>query len=346
MVAIRVLLVRLTTLLVAGAVVALTCSAGRSSAVAVENIQGAGSTLVAPLVAVWSNDYAAKTGTTVTYGAFGSSYGIGAISQGSVDFGASDAPLTAYQLEGGGGLVQIPWALTATVLSYQIPGVVGGLRLTPETIAGIFLGTLQYWDDPSLATLNPKLHLPHDRIVPVYRSDGSGDTYAFTSYLAKTNADWEKSIGAGTTVSFPTGQGAVGNGGVAAAIKATQGAIGYVSLAYALGNHLPTTAIRNQAGRFATPGIRGIAAAAATVTQVPAGNAISIVDPPASARIAYPISTFTYVIVPTHSSNASLLRKFIFYGLTSGQAFGAKLGFAPIPRVVLVAAEKTLIQIQ
>jgi phosphate transport system substrate-binding protein len=219
------------------------------------------------LLSAWASDFATKTGTTITYGAFGSSYGIGAISQGTVDFGASDAPLTAYQLEAGGGLVQIPWALTATVLSYQIPGVAGGLRLTPETIADIYLGTLQYWDDPSIAALNPKLHLPHDRVVPVYRSDGSGDTYAFTSYLTKTNPKWQRNIGTSTSVSFPTGQGAVGNGGVAAAIKGAPGAIGYVSLAYALGNPLPTSAIRNEAGRFATPGLRGIAAAAATVTR-------------------------------------------------------------------------------
>jgi phosphate transport system substrate-binding protein len=336
---------RRVAFLLAGAVIAVGLGAARSGAVATDNLQGAGSTLVAPLLAAWATDYA-KTGTTVTYGAFGSTYGVGAISQGTVDFGASDAPLSAYQLEGGGGLVQIPWALTATVLSYQISGVAGGLRLTPETIAGIFLGTLQYWDDPSIAALNPKLHLPHDKIVPVYRADGSGDTYAFTSYLAKTNAQWQKGIGAGTTVSFPAGQSATGNSGVAALIKATPGSIGYVSLAYALGNHLPTTAIRNAAGRFATPGLRGVAAAAATVTRVPVGNAVSIVDPPASARTAYPISTFTYVIVPTHSSNATLLRKFIFYGLTSGQAFGAKLGFAPIPRVILVAGEKTLTQVK
>jgi phosphate transport system substrate-binding protein len=326
-------------------VLGVTVRADRSSAAPADELHGAGSTLVAPLLTAWASDYAAKTGTTITYGAFGSSYGIGAISQGAVDFGASDAPLSPYQLGANGGLVQIPWALTATVLSYQIPGVAGGLRLTPETIAGIFLGTLEYWDDSSIQALNPKLHLPHDRIAPVFRSDGSGDTYAFTSYLSSTNAQWRTSIGAGTVVPFPTGQGAQGNGGIATAIKDTPGAIGYVSLAYALANRLPTTAIRNKAGRFATPGLRGIAAAAGTVAQVPPGNAISIVDPPASAPIAYPISTFSYVIVPTHAPSASLLRKFIFYGLTSGQAFGPKLGFAPIPRVVLIAAEKTLTQI-
>jgi phosphate transport system substrate-binding protein len=337
--------VRVTLLVVVVVVLGVTVRAEPSDATPADELHGAGSTLVAPLLAAWTSDYAAKTGTTVTYGAFGSSYGIGAISQGAVDFGASDAPLSGYQLEANGGLVQIPWALTATVLSYQIPGVAGGLRLTPETISAIFIGTLQYWDDPSIEALNPKLHLPHDRIVPVFRADGSGDTYAFTSYLSSTNAQWRTSIGAGTLVPFPTGQAAQGNGGVATAIKDTPGAIGYVSLAYALGNHLPTTAIRNKAGRYATPGLRGIAGAAGTVAQVPPGNAISIVDPPASAPIAYPISTFSYVIVPTHTPNASLLRKFIFYGLTSGQAFGAKLGFAPIPRIVLIAAEKTLTQI-
>jgi phosphate transport system substrate-binding protein len=334
-----------TLLVVVVVVLGVTVRADPSSASPADELHGAGSTLVAPLLAAWASDYAAKAGTTVTYGAFGSSYGIGAISQGAVDFGASDAPLSAYQLEANGGLVQIPWALTATVLSYQIPGVAGGLRLTPETIAGIFLGSLQYWDDPSIQALNPKLHLPHGRIVPVFRSDGSGDTYAFTSYLSSTNAQWRTSIGVSTSVPFPTGQAAQGNSGVATAIKDTPGAIGYVSLAYALGNHLPTTAIRNKAGRFATPGLRGIAAAAGTVAEVPPGNAISIVDPPASAPIAYPISTFSYVIVPTHTANASLLRKFIFYGLTSGQAFGPKLGFAPIPRVVLIAAEKTLTRV-
>jgi phosphate transport system substrate-binding protein len=336
---------RVALTLLAGAVIAMVVATARSNAAVSDDLQGAGSTLVAPLLGAWASDYA-KTGTTVAYSALGSTYGIGAITQGTVDFGASDAPLSSDQLAGGGGLVQIPWALTATVLCYQIQGVSGGLRLTPQTVAGIFLGTLQYWDDPSIQALNPKLHLPHQRIVPVFRSDGSGDTYAFTSYLAKTNAQWKSSIGAGTVVPFPAGQAATGNGGVAQAIQSTPGSIGYVSLAYALGNHLPTTAIRNQAGRFATPGVRGIAAAAATLTRVPAGNAISIVDPPASAPTAYPISTFTYVIVPTHSAKATLLRKFIFYGLTSGQVLGPKLGFAPIPRVVLVAAEKTLTQVK
>jgi phosphate transport system substrate-binding protein len=322
----------------------LAWGAGESPA-AGETLNGAGSTLIAPLLAAWNTDYSAKTGTSISYLATGSSAGITAITQRTVDFGASDAPLTPVQLAAASGVVQIPWALSATVLAYQIAGVTGGLRLSSSVITGIYLGTIAYWDDPSITALNPRLTLPHDPIHPFYRSDGSGDTFAVTSYLAKTSPEWATKVGAGAQVVFPVGYGAVGNNGVAAAILGTSGSIGYISVAYARANHLPMAAIQNQAGRFATPGIRAIAAAASTLKRVPPGNAISIVDPPATAPIAYPISTFTYVLVPTQSQQAAALRRFIFYALTAGQAFGAPLGFAPIPRIVLVAGEKTLAQI-
>jgi phosphate transport system substrate-binding protein len=322
----------------------LAWGAGQTPA-AGETLNGAGSTLIAPLLAAWNTDYSAKTGTSISYLATGSSAGITAIAQRTVDFGASDAPLSPVELAAANGVVQIPWALSATVLAYQIPGVTGGLRLTSSVITAIYLGTIAYWDDPSITTLNPRLTLPHDPIHPFYRSDGSGDTFAFTSYLAKTSPEWATKVGAGTQVGFPAGFGAVGNNGVATAIQGTSGSIGYISVAYARSNHLPMAAIQNRAGRFATPGIRAIAAAASTLKRVPPGNAVSIVDPPATAPIAYPISTFTYVIVPTQSPQAAALRKFIFYALTAGQAFGALLGFAPIPRIVLVAGEKTLTQI-
>jgi phosphate transport system substrate-binding protein len=298
--------------------------------------------LVAPLLAAWDTDYSAKTGTSISYVASGSTAGIASITARVVDFGASDAPLSADQFAAAKGVVQIPWALSATSLTYRISGVTGGLRLTSAAIAGIYLGTLRYWDDPAITRLNPRLTLPHDAIRPIFRAEGSGDTYALTSYLSRTSQRWRRSVGTGTLVQFPAGNGARGNSGVAAAVQATNGSIGYVSVAYALGSHLPVAAIRNRAGRFATPGIRAIAAAASTLTRVPADNGISIVDPPASARIAYPISTFTYVIVPTQTSKAVALRRFIFYGLTQGQKFGPRLDFAPIPRQVLVAGEKTL----
>jgi phosphate transport system substrate-binding protein len=267
---------------------------------------------------------------------------VAAISARVVDFGASDAPLSVDQFAAAKGVVQIPWALSATSLSYRVSGVTGGLRLDSAVIAGIYLGTLRYWDDRVIARLNPRLALPHEAIRPIFRSDGSGDTFALTSYLARTSPRWRRSVGAGTLVQFPVGTGAQGNSGVAAAVLATSGAIGYVSVAYALGNHLPVAAIRNRAGRFATPGIRGIAAAASTLKHVPPDNGISIVDPPATAPGAYPISTFTYVIVPTQTGKAAALRRFIFYGLTQGQKFGPRLVFAPIPRLVLAAGERTL----
>ena len=329
------------------AVVALAClaalvvSAGEGAGSG-ETLVGTGSTLVAPLLAAWNSDYSAKTGTSISYTASGSSAGVAAITARVVDFGASDAPLSPDQFTAAKGVVQIPWALSATSLAYNIPGVRGGLRLNSAVIAAIYLGTLHYWDDGAIAKLNTRLTLPHQAIHPVFRADGSGDTYALTSYLTTTSPRWSRSVGAGTLVPFPAGTPAKGNSGVAAAIQATDGAIGYVSVAYALGNHLPVAAIRNRAGRYATPGIRAIAAAASTLTRVPADNGVSIVDPPATAPTAYPISTFTYVIVPTHTPKAAALRRFIFYALTQGQKLGAKLVFAPIPRLVLVAGEKTL----
>jgi phosphate transport system substrate-binding protein len=324
----------------------LAASAGGVARGAGETLSGQGSSLVAPLLAAWNADYSGKTGTSIAYVPNGSSAGVAAITARIVDFGASDAPLTPDQFAAAKGVVQIPWALSATALSYNVTGVPGGLRLNPAAIAGIYLGTIQYWDAPALAKLNPKLKLPHEQVEPVFRSDGSGDTFAFTSYLTKTSPRWKAKVGSGTQVGFPTGKPAKGNSGVASAVQSTSGAIGYVSVAYALTNHLPLAAIENRAGRFATPGIRAIAAAAATVTRVPANNAVSILDPPASAPRAYPIATFTYVIVPTLTSKAAALRKFVFYGLTTGQAFGPKLGFAQIPRIVLSAGAKTLLQVK
>jgi phosphate transport system substrate-binding protein len=309
-------------------------------------LSGQGSSLVAPLLSAWNTDYSAKTGTSISYVSSGSSAGVAAITARTVDFGASDAPLTPDQFTAAKGVVQIPWALTATALSYNITGVAGGLRLTSAAIAGIYLGSIQYWDATVLTKLNPRLKLPHEKITPVFRSDGSGDTFAFTTYLTKTSPRWKSKVGSGNQVNFPPGKPAKGNSGVASAIETTTGAIGYLSVAYALTNNLPVTAIKNRAGRFPTPSIRAIAAAASTVTRIPANNAVSILDPPASAPQAYPISTFTYVIVPTETAKATTLRRFIFYGLTAGQAFGPKLGFAPIPRIILSAGEKTLLQVK
>lgn len=309
-------------------------------------ITGAGSTLVAPLVSAWTKPVGHAFGYTIQYSAIGSGGGIAAITSRSVDFGASDAPLTTSQAQACNNCVQIPWALSATTLSYNVPGVPNDLHLSAAVIAGIYLGQITNWNDPQIAALNPKHSLPNLKITPVFRSDGSGDTYAFTDYLTHVSPTWSTKVGNATSVQFPAGVGAKGNAGVAGVISQTKGAIGYISAAYTLPNHLKVAAIKNNNGVFATPGLRGIQAAANLVASVPANNEMHIVDPPASskAKLAYPISTFTYVIVPQSTQNAPQLRKFIFWALTQGQqtSYTSKLIFAQLPKVVLVAAEKTL----
>jgi len=307
-------------------------------------LTGAGSSLVAPLVSQWVAPVGRAFGYSLQYSSVGSGAGIAAISSRTVDFGASDAPLTPDQAAACKGCVQIPWALSATTLSYNVPGTPNDLHLTGAVIAKIYLGTITSWNDPAIRALNPKLSLPNLKITPVFRSDGSGDTYAFTDYLSRVSAAWKSKVGNATAVQFPAGLGGKGNSGVAGVIAKTSGAIGYISAAYTLSNHLRVAAVKNASGFYATPGLRGIAAAAALVKSVPANNEMHIVNPPKGAKLAYPISTFTYVIVSQQSSHAAELRKFIFWALTQGQQkqFTARLIFAPLPKVVLVAAEKTL----
>ncbi len=303
---------------------------------------GAGSTLVAPLVAQWSSDYAKKAGVTVTYGAIGSGGGIAQISARTVDFGASDAPLTSDQASSCKDCVQVPWALGATLASYNLEGAPAKLKLSGPVLADIFLGKITHWDDPAIAQLNPGAKLPATTITPVYRSDGSGDTYAFSDYLSKVSPEWKAKLGVSTQVSFPKGIGGKGNDGVAAVLGRTNGGIGYLGISYVFGNNLQYALIRNEAGNYPVPGPDTITAAAGSVGTIPPDNAISITNPPASAPDAYPISTFTYVIFPTTSSKAKTLREFVTYAIGPGQAFGAKLQFAPLPAKVVAAGKQTL----
>jgi phosphate transport system substrate-binding protein len=311
-------------------------------------LTGAGSTLVQPLVSTWTAPLGAAFGYNVQYSGVGSGAGIAQITARSVDFGASDAPLTPDQAANCKNCLQIPWALSATTLSYNVPGVPNNLHLTGPIIAGIYLGTITNWNAPAIKAANPKLSLPDLKITPVFRSDGSGDTYAFTDYLSRVSGAWKSKVGFATAVQFPAGVGGKGNPGVAGVIAQTKGAIGYISAAYALPFHLKVAAVKNASGAYATPGLRGIAAAGQLVKKVPANNEMHIVNPPKGARLAYPISTFTYIIIPKSSPKAAELRKMVFWAVTQGQQpkFTAKQIFAPIPKVVLVAAEKTLKQIQ
>jgi phosphate transport system substrate-binding protein len=308
-----------------------------------KTLVGAGSTLVAPLVARWSFDYQRRAGVTVTYGAVGSGTGIAQI--GSVDFGASDAPLTHDQASACKDCVQVPWALAATLVAYNVKGAPSQLRLSGPVLAGIYFGRVKQWNDPAIRRLNPGVQLPATAITPVFRSDGSGDTYAFSDYLAKISPAWKRTKGVGTTISFPAGAGARGNDGVAAYLGRNDGAIGYLGISYVFANHLRYALVQNAAGNFPVPGIPSIEAAAKSDTSIPADNAISITNPPASAPGAYPISTFTYAIVPQSSPNASELRAFLTYAVTTGQEFGPPLQFAPLPAKVLDADRGTIAKI-
>ena len=334
---IRTKLALLTALaLVAGAATGLT-----SMASAAGSLTGAGSTLVAPLMAQWASDYQSKTGTSITYGAVGSGAGIQQITARSVDFGASDAPLKPSQAAACNGCVQIPWGLTAVTMGYDLPGI-SRLKLTPNIIAGIYLGQITNWSSPLIKKANPGVSLPSLKITPVFRSDGSGDTYAFTNYLWKVSTAWRSKVGIyATSVNFPAGVGGKGNDGVSSVVKGTQGAIGYISASYALAHGIYVAAVQNAAKKYVYPNLANIEQAAQTVRRVPPSNEVHIVSPSKALPKAYPISTFTYAIVPKSSPKASALSAFIQYAITSGQRFGASLDFAPIPGKVKAAALAT-----
>ena len=307
---------------------------------------GAGNTLVAPLISQWQPVYDKQFGVAVTYGAIGSGGGIAQITAKTVDFGASDAPLTSDQQSAASGVVQVPWALAATVVAYNVKGVPNQLKLTGPVLSDIWLGKITSWNDPAIAKLNPGVILPSTKITPVYRSDGSGDTYAFTDYLSKISPEWKSKVGNATQVSFPVGIGGKGNAGVGGVLSSTNGSIAYIAIAYVLQNKFDYALVQNAAGNYPVPGVKSISAAAATVTSVPANNAISIVNPPASATGAYPISTFTYALVWTSTPKAAALRQFLTWAITDGQQYGPPLEFAPLPDIIVAADKTTIAKIQ
>jgi phosphate transport system substrate-binding protein len=332
------------TLALAAVMAALVAAAAATATTRDTTITGAGSTFVSPLVSVWTPALGQAFGYTVQYSAVGSGAGIAAITSRQVDFGASDAPLSPDQASACKGCVQIPWALSATSVAYNVPGAPVHLNLSGPVIAGIFLGQITNWNAPSIKKLNPGANLPDLKITPIFRSDGSGTTYNFTDYLSAVSPTWKSKVGNSTAVNFPTGIGARGSSGVAGLVSRTDGGITYVDVAFALKNHIKFAAVKNAAGKYLYPSLRRISAAAAAFPKVPASNEMHIVNPPKSAPLAYPISTYTYVIVPQQTAHAAELRKMIFWALTQGQQakYTAPLLFVPLPKQVLVASEKTL----
>jgi phosphate transport system substrate-binding protein len=303
-------------------------------------LTGAGSTLVYPLLSQWEPDYATKAGVTITYGAIGSGGGIDQITARAVDFGASDAPLSSDQAKACKGCLQIPWALGATVVTYNVKGVPNNLHLTGAVVADMFLGNITSWNDAKIKALNPGVSLPDTKVTPIYRSDGSGDSFVFSSYLSAVSSDFKSKIGASTQPPFSTGTGAAKNSGVAASVQSTDGAIGYVAISYIAADGLNQALIQNAAGKYPAPSTDSIKAAADAVTDSQPDGSIPLVSPPASAADAYPLSTYTYAIVPKSSPKAAALKAFLTYAITDGQAFGPDLGFPGLPSAI-VSSDKT-----
>jgi phosphate transport system substrate-binding protein len=333
---------------IVAAIAAMTClTAGFVSPAGASaySLTGAGSTLVAPLEAYWASDFQRRYGDTITYAGVGSGAGIAQISARAVDFGASDAPLTPTQAAGCKECLQIPWALTATGVAFHLEGI-RRLNLTGPVVAEIYLGKITNWNSPAIAKLNKGVKLPNLNITPVFRSDGSGDTYAFTDYLSRVSSIWKSKVGFATSVSFPTGVGGKGNQGETAIVSSTNGAISYISASYIIAHGLGAAAMQNAAGKFEYPNLKNIENAASSVKHVPANNEMHIVNPPKKYKTAYPISTFTYCIVPKGAGQKAALASWVYYAMTLGQSFGATLDFAPIPKVVLNAGIKSVRELQ
>jgi phosphate transport system substrate-binding protein len=315
---------------------------GGSTSGSSSTLVGAGSTFVAPLVNAWVEPLSETLGITLAYSPIGSGGGIEQITHRTVDFGASDAPLTPDQQKACDGCVEIPWALGSTAIFYNLHGVKTGLHITGPVLAKIYLGQITQWNDPALTQLNPGINLPSMKITVVHRSDASGTTFNLTDYLSHVSPTWKSKVGASTAVNWPAGVGEAHSSGVAATVEQTSGAIGYAETAYATQNKLPYFEVQNSAGRYVLPGLDGALAAAGTA-HFASDNTASIADPPASAADAYPISTFTYVIVPKQSGKAAELKRLIGWAVTKGQSYGPALLFPHLPQNV-VAKDKAILK--
>jgi phosphate transport system substrate-binding protein len=327
---------------VAATAIAATATAGTASKKDT-SISGAGSSFVFPLVSKWIPALGSAYGYNVSYSPIGSGGGIAAITAKTVDFGASDAPLSNDQANACAGCIQIPWALSATSVMYNLPGIGCTLRMTGPILAKIYLGEITTWNDAAITKINPKCTLPSTKITPVHRSDNSGTTYNFTDYLSAVSPTWKSKLGVGVNAQWPAGPGASGSSGVSGVLTKTEGAIGYADVAYALKNKIRFASVLNASGKYATPGLRGIKAAADTLPKKLSGTgAFSIVNPPKGNPLAYPISTFTYVIVSSGSSKAADLKKMIYWAVTQGQKLGPPLLFQPLPLQVQAFAFKQI----
>lgn len=309
---------------------------------------GAGSTFVYPLMSRWISDFqGSNQGVRINYQSIGSGGGIQQLKKGLVDFGASDVALSDDQIKEMPALVvQFPESAGPVCITYNLPGLSKPLQLTAQALSDIYLGKIKTWQDPALKKSNPGVQLPNKPVVVAHRSDGSGTTNIFTTYLSAVNAEWKQKVGTGIAVSWPIGLGGKGSEGVTGIVKQTEGAIGYVELTYAQENNLPTATIENQAHQFIAPSSEGASAAiAAFADQLGADVRTPVVNAPASAKDAYPISGLTFLIVAKDGNDPGKrgnLKKFLSYVITDGQKNAGQLHYAPLPDA-LVNLDKKLI---
>jgi phosphate transport system substrate-binding protein len=311
-------------------------------------LNAAGATFPYPMYSKWFSDYhKLHPEIEINYQSIGSGGGIRQVLAGTVDFGASDGPMTDEQLaQAKIKILHIPTVLGAVVPAYNVPGVSGELRFSPSTIAGICLGKISTWNDPAIAKDNPGVKLPGQTIILIHRSDGSGTNYIFTDYLSKISSEWKDSVGKGTSVKWPTGLGAKGNEGVAGMIRQMDGAFGYVELIYAIQNNIPYGAIKNAAGEWVKGTLDGATQAAATVKTMPADFRVSITNAP--GKDAYPISSFTWLLIPIQAKSpdkGKIIVDFLNWMLDNGEQMTQALDYAPLPDNVATKVREAIKQV-
>jgi len=328
----------------AAALIVCAASAGFS-----QKINGAGATFPYPIYSKWFSEYCSQhSGVEINYQSIGSGGGIRQVTSGTVDFGASDGPMTDEQLKASKvKIIHIPTVLGAVVPIYNLPGVTNDLKFSPDVLADIYLGKISNWSDARIAKDNPGVKLPNTDIVVVHRSDGSGTTYIFTDYLSKVSTDWKNSVGKNTAVPWPKGIGGKGNENVAAMVRQMPGGIGYVELIYALQNKIAYGYIKNAAGNWVKGSVDGVTEAAASVKQMPADYRVSITNAPGTN--AYPISSFTWLLIPTpapNGANGKIIKDFLGWMLDHGQSETSALYYAPLPKSVSDKVRTTVGQLQ
>lgn len=318
---------------------------GIASFAGAQQLTGAGATFPYPIYSKWFSEYASQhRGVQINYQSIGSGGGIKQVTSGLVDFGASDGPMTDQQLKEAQVKVQhIPTVLGAVVPIYNLPGIKEELKFSGDTIADIYLGKITNWNDPHIAKDNQGVNLPNQNIFVAHRADGSGTTYIFTDYLSKVSPEWKDKVGKGTAVQWPIGIGGKGNESIAGLVRQTPGAFGYVELIYAAQNKIAFGSVKNKAGKFVKASIEGVSEAAASVKVMPADYRVSITDAPGAE--AYPISSFTWLLVPLKAKNpenGKVIKDFLQWMLDHGEGEAGQLYYAPLPSSVMAKVKQTV----